>query len=53
MNKSDLPGAMDPEDIAHRMDLPEDIAVVPTIATENKGLRDALLLLAEMIIGVR
>src|SRR3989441_5534565 len=52
-NKSDLPGAMDPEDIAHRMDLPEDVAVVPTIATENKGLRDALLLLAEMIIGVR
>ncbi|HYV08500.1 MAG TPA: GTP-binding protein [Thermoplasmata archaeon] len=52
-NKSDLPGAMAPKDIAHRMDLPEDVAVVPTVATENKGLRDALLLLAEMIIGVR
>ncbi|HYS99071.1 MAG TPA: ADP-ribosylation factor-like protein [Thermoplasmata archaeon] len=52
-NKSDLPGALSTEEIAHRMDLPSDVAVVPTVATENKGVRDALLVLAEMIIGVR
>src|SRR5438445_751519 len=52
-NKSDLPGAIPPEEIAHRMSLPEDVPVIPTVATENKGVRDALLILAEMIIGVR
>jgi small GTP-binding protein len=52
-NKSDLPGALAASDIARRMDLPEDVAVVPTVATENRGVRDALLILAEMIIGVR
>jgi hypothetical protein len=36
-----------------KMDLPEDTIVVPTVATDGKGLRDALLILAEMIIGVR
>jgi len=52
-NKSDLPGAIAPEEIAHRMNLPDDVPVIPTVATENKGVRDALLILAEMIIGVR
>ena len=52
-NKSDLPGALVASDIARRMDLPEDVAVVPTVATEDRGVRDALLFLAEMIIGVR
>ncbi len=52
-NKSDLPGAIPPEEITHRMKLPDDVPVVPTVATENKGVRDALLMLAEMIIGVR
>jgi len=52
-NKSDLKGAIEPEVIARRMDLPEDTPVVATVATESKGVRDALLILAEMIIGVR
>ncbi|HKW42595.1 MAG TPA: ATPase domain-containing protein [Thermoplasmata archaeon] len=52
-NKSDTPGALTPEMISQRMDLAEDVPVVPTVATENKGVRDALLVLAEMIIGVR
>ncbi|TLZ47076.1 MAG: GTP-binding protein [Methanobacteriota archaeon] len=52
-NKSDLVGALSTEDIAHRMGLPSDVPVIPTVATESKGVRDALLLLAEMIIGVR
>jgi len=29
------------------------VPVIPTVATENRGVREALLLLAEMIIGVR
>jgi len=52
-NKSDLPGAMGADTIASKMDLPQGTAVVPTVATESKGVRDALLILAEMIIGVR
>jgi small GTP-binding protein len=52
-NKSDLPGALVASDIARRLDLGEDVPVVPTVATENRGVRDALLILAEMIIGVR
>lgn len=52
-NKSDLVGAMTPDDIAHRMDLPAGVPVIPTVATANEGVRDALLILAEMIIGVR
>ncbi len=52
-NKSDLPGALPPDDIAHRMGLEADVPVVPTVASENKGVRDAILILAEMIIGVR
>ncbi len=52
-NKSDLPGALSSDDISHRMDLPPDVPVIPTVATENRGVREALLLLAEMIIGVR
>ncbi len=52
-NKSDLPGALDTATIARKMDLPEGTPVVATIATESKGVREALLILAEMIIGVR
>ncbi|OGS60050.1 MAG: hypothetical protein A3K59_08955 [Euryarchaeota archaeon RBG_19FT_COMBO_69_17] len=52
-NKSDLPGALDPEAIARRMDLPAGTPVIPTVATASRGVRDALLVLAEMIIGVR
>jgi small GTP-binding protein len=52
-NKSDLVGALSSGDIAHRMGLASDVPVVPTVATESTGVRDALLLLAEMIIGVR
>ncbi len=52
-NKSDLPGALKPEAVAGQMDLPDGTPVVATVATESKGVRDALLILAEMIIGVR
>ncbi len=52
-NKSDLKGALDPDVISAKMDLPQGTPVLATVATESKGLRDALLVLAEMIIGVR
>ena len=52
-NKSDLPGALDPEALARKMELPEGTPVLSTVATERKGLRDALQILSEMIIGVR
>lgn len=52
-NKSDLEGALSTEHIASKMDLPPGTRVVATVATESKGVRDALLFLAEMIIGVR
>jgi len=52
-NKSDLAGALGPADIAQRMGLSDDVPIIPTVATEHKGVRDALLVLAEMIIGVR
>lgn len=52
-NKSDLPGALTVEQIARRMALVEGTPVVATVATQDSGLREALLILAEMIIGVR
>ncbi len=51
--KSDLPGAMDAVTIARTMELPEEVPVLATVATEGKGLREALQILSEMIIGVR
>ena len=52
-NKSDLAGALSPSDISRQMDLAPDVPVIPTVATESRRVRDALLILAEMIIGVR
>lgn len=52
-NKSDLKGALEAGTIASKMDLPAGTPVVATVATESQGVRDALLILAEMIIGVR
>lgn len=52
-NKSDLPGALAPDAIGRQMDLPDGTPIVATIATDGQGVRDAILILAEMIIGVR
>ncbi len=52
-NKTDLPSALSPETIGRRMDLPDGTPIMATVATSGKGVRDALLILAEMIIGVR
>jgi len=52
-NKSDLPGAMTERQIREGMKLPESAPVVFTVATEGTRVRDALKLLAEIIVGVR
>ncbi len=52
-NKADLPGALDAASIARKMELSEEVPVLATVATEGKGLREALQILSEMIIGVR
>ena len=52
-NKSDLPGAMAEHAIRTGMKAPETAPVMFTVATEGKGVREALKVLAEMIVGVR
>jgi len=52
-NKTDLPGALPSEEIARQMGLAEGTPIVRTVATRGEGVREALLVLAEMIIGVR
>ncbi len=52
-NKSDLPGALDPDVIARKLELPEGTPVLATVATDGRGLKEGLRVLSEMIIGVR
>jgi hypothetical protein len=52
-NKSDLPGAMTAEEVRKGLDLPEGSAIVATVATEGRGIQDALKILAELVVGVR
>ena len=52
-NKSDLPGAMTEPRIRAGMELAESVPIVFTVASEGKGVREALQILAEMIVGVR
>lgn len=52
-NKSDLPGAMAPDDIRRGLDLPADTPVMPTVATEGHGIMNALKVLAERVVGLR
>ncbi|HEV8594781.1 MAG TPA: ADP-ribosylation factor-like protein, partial [Thermoplasmata archaeon] len=50
-NKADLAGSMTLDEIRRGLQLTRDTPIVPTVATEGKGLRDALKILAEMIMG--
>lgn len=52
-NKADLPGALSPTAIRNAMNLPESIPVVESVATESRGVREALEILAEIMIGAR
>lgn len=49
-NKRDLPDAMDLEDIRKGLNLEDRVPVVEAIATEGKGVREALERLIEIII---
>ena len=50
-NKADLAGAVSLDDVRRGLQLARDVPVVPTVATEGRGLREALKLLAELIMG--
>ena len=52
-NKSDLPGAMGEGEIRQGMNLSKSDPIVFTVATEAKGVREALQILAEIIVGGR
>lgn len=49
-NKQDLDGALSPDEIRRRFNVPDDVPIVPTIATEKKGVFEAFELLVERIM---
>ncbi len=51
-NKQDLPGALPPEEIRKRMKLPEDVPIIPCIATQGKGVWNVIKALFDKILGV-
>ena len=50
-NKQDLPGALTPEEIRERFNLPEDVPVVPAIAKDKIGIFEAFDVLIDKITG--
>ena len=50
-NKSDLPEGMSEEQVREGLELPEEVPIIKTVATEGKGLHEALRRLAEMVVG--
>jgi uncharacterized protein len=50
-NKQDIPGAMSVDDIRSQFNIPEDVPIIPVIATESKGVFEAFELLVEKITG--
>ncbi len=50
-NKQDLTGALTPEEIRERFNLPEDIPVIPAVAKNKIGVFDAFEVLIDKITG--
>lgn len=50
-NKQDLTGALTPEEIRERFNLPEDIPVIPVVAKNKIGVFDAFEVLIDKITG--
>ncbi|MFQ6010490.1 MAG: ATPase domain-containing protein, partial [Candidatus Aenigmatarchaeota archaeon] len=50
-NKQDIKGALSPEGIRKRMKLPENVSIVPCVATKKKGCLDVFESLFDVIIG--
>ncbi len=52
-NKSDLPGALPPEEIRKGLGIGEEIPMVKTVSTTGEGLKELLSDLFDMILGFR
>lgn len=50
-NKQDLEGALSVDEVRDAMKMPEDVPIIPTVATEGKGMSEAFETLAELITG--
>ena len=50
-NKQDLPNALKPEEIRRLMHLPEDVPIIPTVATKGVGVYEVLDALIRLLIG--
>ena len=48
-NKQDLPNALSPEEIRERMKIGKEIKILPTVATQEKGVVEAFETLIDMI----
>ncbi len=52
-NKQDLPNALKPEEIRRLMHLPDDVPIIPTVATKGIGVYEVLDALIRLLIGER
>ncbi len=50
-NKQDQPKALKPDEIRRLMCLPDDVPIIPTVATEGKGVYEVLDALISLLIG--
>ncbi|MCL7415830.1 MAG: GTP-binding protein [ANME-2 cluster archaeon] len=50
-NKQDLPGALHVDEIRSHFNIPEDVPIIPTIATSKEGVFEAFDVLVEKITG--
>ena len=50
-NKQDLPGALTIEEIRSHFNIPEDVPIVPAVATNKQGVYEAFEILVEKITG--
>jgi hypothetical protein len=48
-NKQDMEGALSPDEIRKRMDIIDKVPVIPTVATEKKGVFKAFEILVDII----
>lgn len=51
-NKQDLPGALKPEEIKRQFNLPDDVPIVPVVATDKIGVFEAFEVLIDKITGM-
>ncbi len=49
-NKQDLPNALSPEEIRKRMNLPDDVPIIPTVANKGIGVYEVLDALIDLLM---